>query len=54
MNLPVSPSDLRNWAKQCQEQANDARASGEERDRLLRMSESLLMLAEEQDWLNGK
>jgi hypothetical protein len=50
----LDSADLRRWAIACYDQANDARASGEERARLLRMRESLLLLANEQDWLNGK
>lgn len=50
----ISSADLRRWAMECYDQAIDPRASGDERDRLLRMRQSLLTLAEEQDWLNGK
>jgi hypothetical protein len=39
---------------QCFDQAINQRASGEERERLLKMRDSLLSLADEQDWLNGK
>ena len=54
MHIPVTSVDLRRWAMKCYDQATDPRASGYERDRLLRMRESLLALAENQDWLNGK
>ena len=50
----ISSADLRRWAMECYDQAIDPRASGDERDRLFRMRQSLLTLAEEQDWLNGK
>ena len=50
----ISSADLRRWAMECYDQAVNPRASGEERERLLRMRQSLLTLAEEQDWLNGK
>lgn len=50
----ISSADLRRWAMECYDQAVDPRASGEERERLLRMRQSLLILAVEQDWLNGK
>ena len=50
----ISSADLRRWAMECYDQAIDPRVSGDERDRLLRMRQSLLTLAEEQDWLNGK
>jgi len=54
MQIPMGSSDLRRWAMQCTEEANNPRASGEERDRLMKMREGLLALAENQDWLNGK
>ena len=50
----ISSADLRRWAMECYDQAVNPRASGEERERLLEMRQSLLTLAEEQDWLNGK
>ncbi len=50
----ISAADLRRWAMECYDQAVDPRASGDERERLLRMRQSLLILAVEQDWLNGK
>lgn len=54
MQIPMVSSDLRRWAMQCIEQANDPRSSGEERARLMRMREGLLALADNQDWLNGR
>jgi hypothetical protein len=54
MQIPMVSSDLRRWAMQCIDQANNPRSSGEERERLMRMRESLLALADNQDWLNGK
>lgn len=50
----ISSADLRRWAMECYDQAINPRASGEERERLLKMRQSLLTLAGEQDWLNGK
>ncbi|HKY86672.1 MAG TPA: hypothetical protein VJL90_07940 [Pseudorhodoplanes sp.] len=44
---------LRRWAMQCAAQADDPHASGDERDRLLKMRAALLDLAETQDWLDG-
>jgi hypothetical protein len=49
-----SASGLRRWAMQCGAAANNPRASGAERDRLLAMRKALLVLAEAQDWLDGK
>jgi hypothetical protein len=47
-------SGLRRWATQCANAANDPRASGNERDRLLQMRKALLELADAQDWLDGR
>ncbi len=54
MQIPMGSSDLRRWAMQCIEEANNPRSSGEERERLMKMREGLLALADNQDWLNGK
>ena len=45
---------LRRWAMQCAAQADDPHATGDERDRLLKMRTALLELAETQDWLEGE
>ena len=45
--------NLRRWAADCATQANNPRATGDERDRLLRMRASLLVLAETDDWQQG-
>lgn len=44
---------LRRWAMQCFAQAQDPRASGNERARLLEMRTALLEQAELQEWLGG-
>lgn len=44
---------LRRWAMQCAAEADDPHASGDERERLLKMRTALLELAETQDWLDG-
>jgi hypothetical protein len=49
-----SSSGLRRWAMQCAAAADDAHASGDERDRLLTMRRALLELADAQDWLDGR
>lgn len=54
MQIPMVSSDLRRWAMQCIDQANDPRSSDEERERLMKMREGLLALADNQDWLNGR
>jgi hypothetical protein len=47
-------SGLRRWAILCAAAADDTRASGHERDRLLRMRKALLELADAQDWLTER
>jgi hypothetical protein len=54
MNTNLSAADLRRWAMQCGTRANDPMITGDERDRLLKMQESLLYLAENNDWLEGR
>jgi hypothetical protein len=44
---------LRRWAAQCAAQADDPRASGDERERLLKMQTALLEVAKTHDWLSG-
>jgi hypothetical protein len=45
--------DLRRWAMQCGARASSAVCSADERERLLRMREALLDLADTEDWLSG-
>lgn len=44
---------LRRWAMECGAQADNPRASGGERERLLKMQTALLEMADTQDWLDG-
>ena len=53
MHLPLASDDLRRWAMQCYEQANDPCVSDYDRGRLMKMRASLLSLASNHDWLNG-
>jgi len=50
----LNATELRRWAEHCLAQANDGMCSGEERDRLMTMHDSLLALAENSDWLEGR
>lgn len=50
----MSAAELRRWAMRCFADANDARCSGDERERLLKMYSSLLALASSADWLAGR
>jgi hypothetical protein len=54
MTDTLSATELRLWAERCLTQANDPRSTGDERDRLMKMRASLLQLAENADWLDGK
>jgi hypothetical protein len=50
----LSANDLRRWAAQCAQKADDVNRSADERARLMRMHASLLALAESADWLAGQ
>ena len=54
MTDTLNAQELRRWAAKCLDHANEARCSGEERERLLKMQKSLLALAENADWLAGR
>jgi hypothetical protein len=49
-----SALELRTWALQCAQRADDPKCSGEDRARLLKMRASLLELADNADWLAGR
>jgi hypothetical protein len=50
----LNAAELRRLANQCESKANAEGCAADERDRLLKMRESLLALAENADWLAGK
>lgn len=50
---PLSAIDLRHWAAQCAEQARKLNCSEEDRERLRRMRDAILALADNADWLAG-
>ena len=54
MRATVNPDHLRRWALQCEDRANDPRASGHNRARLMKMRQSLLVLADEQDFSSSR
>ena len=54
LHIPKSGEELRAWASRCRAQANEPRLSSDERARLLKMSEALIVVANTQDWLDGK
>jgi hypothetical protein len=53
MNTNMSAAELRHWAAQCDAQAKDPMISGDEYERLIKMRDGLLAVAESQEWLEG-
>lgn len=53
MNTNLSVAELRRWASQCDARAKDPLASGDEYERLVKMRNGLLAVAEQQEWLEG-
>jgi hypothetical protein len=49
----LDAAELRRWAARCDVKANDGNCTAEDRDRLRKMRESLLALADNADWLAG-
>ena len=54
MNTNMSAAELRRWAAQCDSRLKDPMVTGEEYERLARMRDGLLAVADSQDWLDGK
>jgi hypothetical protein len=54
MTISICVADFRRWASNCRAQADDAMTSGDERARLMLMADALNVLADQQDWLDGK
>jgi hypothetical protein len=53
MNTNMSAAELRHWAAQCDAQAKDPMISGDEYERLIKMRDGLLAVAESQERLEG-
>ncbi len=53
MNTNLSAAELRRWAAQCDAHAKAPMASGQEHERLIKMRDGLLAVAEQQEWLEG-
>lgn len=51
---PLNAEELRRWAKQCAEKAEQIVLPLSERERLLKIKEALLALADNADWLSGR
>jgi hypothetical protein len=54
MNTNLSAAELRRWAAQCDACAKDPLTSGQEHERLVKMRDGLLAVAEQQEWLEGR
>ncbi len=53
MNTNLSSAALRQWAARCDTRCKDPMISGEEHERLTKMRDGLLAVAEAHDWLDG-
>lgn len=53
MNTNLSAAELRRWAAQCDTWVKDPLTSGQEYERLVKMRDGLLSVAEQQEWLEG-
>jgi hypothetical protein len=51
---PLNAEELRRWANQCAEKAEQIVLPLSERERLLKTKEALLALADSADWLSGR
>lgn len=54
MNTNLSAAELRRWAAQCVTRMKDPMITGAEYDRLIKMRDGLLAVAESQAWLEGE
>ena len=52
--MPTEAPTLRRWAGECAAKAADPKTKPDERERLLRMRDALLDLAQTQEWLDEK
>lgn len=53
MNTNLSAAELRRWAAQCDARARDSLTSGDKYERLVKMRDGLLAVAEQQEWPEG-
>ncbi|MDP2408937.1 MAG: hypothetical protein Q8M26_01490 [Pseudolabrys sp.] len=54
MNTNMSADELRRWAAQCVTRMKDPLITGDEYERLIKMRDGLLAVAESQAWLEGE
>jgi hypothetical protein len=54
MNTNMSAAELRRWAAQCDARLKDPLITGDEYERLVKMRDGLVAVAETQEWLEGK
>ncbi len=53
MNMNLTSAELRRWAARCDMRLKDALISGEEHERLRKLRDGLVAVADAQDWLDG-
>ena len=54
MDTNLSAAELRCWSEQCDRRSKDPMISGEEHERLAKMRDGLLAVANTQEWLEGR
>jgi len=54
MNTNMTAAELRRWAAQCDARMKDPMITGPEHERLVKMRDGLLAVADSQDWLDGE
>jgi len=54
MDTNLSAAELRCWAEQCGRRSDDPMICGEEHERLAKMRDGLLAVANTQEWLEGR
>ena len=54
MDTNLSVAEFRRWAEQCDRRSKDPMISGEEHERLAKMRDGLLAVANTQEWLEGR
>ena len=54
MDANLSAAELRCWAEQCDRHSQDPMICGDEHERLAKMRDGLLAVANTQEWLEGR
>jgi len=53
MDTSLSAAELRCWGEQCDRRSEDSMIFGDEHERLAKMRDGLLAVANTQEWLEG-